>query len=135
MKSKPEKRSPDAIWLIQILDFNVDQLQIRRPHNMKNRKRTGCHACCQKEPRCDTARAIGPWIDELLIGARAEDVIELTAFDEGPLPSDWAGELERRDIRVRRDILRDAANPRRPDILRDAAREVLFEYGKTGARY
>ncbi len=48
-------------------------------------------------------------IDELLIGARASDVIELSEFDEGPLPADWIGELERRGIAVRRDILRDAA--------------------------
>ena len=48
-------------------------------------------------------------IDELLIGARAEDVMELSAFDEGPLPADWVGELERRGIAVRRDILRDEA--------------------------
>lgn len=48
-------------------------------------------------------------IDELLIGARAEDVMELSGFDEGPLPADWVGELERRGIRVRRDILRQTA--------------------------
>lgn len=48
-------------------------------------------------------------IDELLIGARAEDVMALTEFDEGPLPADWRGELEQRGIAVRRDILRDAA--------------------------
>ena len=48
-------------------------------------------------------------IDEVLIGARAEDVMELSEFDEGPLPADWAGELERRGIRVRRDILRQTA--------------------------
>ena len=48
-------------------------------------------------------------IDELLIGARAEDVMSLTEFDEGPLPADWRGELEKRGIAVRLDILRDAA--------------------------
>jgi len=48
-------------------------------------------------------------IDELLIGARSDDVEELTEFDEGPLPADWVGELERRGIAVRRDILRDDA--------------------------
>lgn len=48
-------------------------------------------------------------IDELLIGARAEDVMQLSAFDEGPLPADWIGELERRGIAVRRDLLRDQA--------------------------
>lgn len=48
-------------------------------------------------------------IDELLIGARAEDVMELSEFDEGPLPADWLGELERRNIHVRRDVLRESA--------------------------
>ena len=48
-------------------------------------------------------------IDTLLIGARSTDVMELTAFDEGPLPDDWIGELEKRGISVRRDILRDRA--------------------------
>ncbi len=62
-------------------------------------------------------------IDELLMGARSDDVEELTEFDEGPLPADWVGELERRGIRVRR------------DILRDQARAVLSAYGTSGAAY
>jgi tRNA(Arg) A34 adenosine deaminase TadA len=61
-------------------------------------------------------------IDELLIGARAEDVMELTEFDEGPLPADWIGELTNRGIAVRR------------DVLRDAAREVLRRYSEIGGR-
>lgn len=48
-------------------------------------------------------------IDELVIGARAEDVMELSEFDEGPLPADWIGELEKRAITVRRDVQRDQA--------------------------
>lgn len=59
-------------------------------------------------------------IDTLLIGARSEDVMALTAFDEGPLPVDWIGELQQRGIAVRRDIQRDAACA------------VLREYGKLG---
>lgn len=62
-------------------------------------------------------------IDELLIGARAEDAETLAGFDEGPLPADWIGELERRGVAVRRDILRD-----------DACR-VLAAYGASGPRY
>jgi hypothetical protein len=62
-------------------------------------------------------------VDELLIGARAEDVEELTEFDEGPLPTNWIGELRRRGIAVRR------------DILRDEARAVLAEYGAGGTHY
>jgi tRNA(Arg) A34 adenosine deaminase TadA len=59
-------------------------------------------------------------VDRLLIGARAEDVTELTEFDEGPLPADWIGELERRGIGVTR------------DVSREAAREVLTMYGQRG---
>ena len=59
-------------------------------------------------------------IDELLIGARGEDVMALSEFDEGPLPTNWIGELEKRGIAVRR------------DILRDEAREVFKRYAQTG---
>lgn len=62
-------------------------------------------------------------IDELLIGATAADVMELTEFDEGPLPVDWAGELERRGIAVRQ------------GILREAAREVLRVYALGGGKH
>lgn len=48
-------------------------------------------------------------IDAMVIGARSEDVMRLTEFDEGPLPADWSGELERRGIAVRRDVLREEA--------------------------
>jgi Cytosine/adenosine deaminases len=74
--------------------------------------------CCQ----CYGA-TIWAGIDRLLIGARAEDVEALTEFDEGPLPADWLGELERRGIAVRR------------DILRDSARSVLAAYGAGGTSY
>lgn len=74
--------------------------------------------CCQ----CYGA-TVWAGIDELLIGARAEDVIELTKFDEGPLPADWIGELQRRRIAVRR------------DILREQARSVLAAYGASGMAY
>lgn len=60
--------------------------------------------CCQ----CYGA-TIWAGIDELLIGARSEDVMRLTAFDEGPLPPDWIGELERRGIAVKRDLQREDA--------------------------
>lgn len=65
---------------------------------------TSAQPCCQ----CYGA-SIWAGIDELLIGARAEDVMALSEFDEGPLPADWIGELERRGIAVRRDILREQA--------------------------
>lgn len=76
---------------------------------------TSSQPCCQ----CYGA-TIWAGIDRLLIGARAEDVMELTEFDEGPLPADWAGELNRRGIEVVR------------DLHRDDARAVLRAYGETG---
>ena len=79
---------------------------------------TSAQPCCQ----CYGA-TVWAGIDELLIGARSEDVEALTEFDEGPLPSDWIGELQRRGIAVRR------------DILRDDARAVLASYGENGPHY
>ena len=78
---------------------------------------TSAQPCCQ----CYGA-TIWAGVDRLLIGARSEDVVELTEFDEGPLPADWVGELQRRDIEVVR------------DLHRDAAREVLREYGAQGGK-
>ena len=65
---------------------------------------TSSQPCCQ----CYGA-TVWAGIDRLLIGARAEDVMALTEFDEGPLPADWIGELNARGIEVVRDIQRDAA--------------------------
>ena len=65
---------------------------------------TSSQPCCQ----CYGA-TVWAGIDRLLIGARAEDVMALTEFDEGPLPADWVGELNARGIEVVRDIERDAA--------------------------
>lgn len=65
---------------------------------------TSAQPCCQ----CYGA-TIWAGIDELLIGARGEDVEELSEFDEGPLPADWIGELENRGIAVHRDIRREEA--------------------------
>ena len=65
---------------------------------------TSSQPCCQ----CYGA-TVWAGIDRLLIGARAEDVMALTEFDEGPLPADWVGELNKRGIEVARDIEREAA--------------------------
>ena len=65
---------------------------------------TSSQPCCQ----CYGA-TVWAGIDRLLIGARAEDVMTLTEFDEGPLPADWIGELNTRGIEVVRDIARDDA--------------------------
>ncbi|MFP7723485.1 nucleoside deaminase [Lysobacter sp. A3-1-A15] len=79
---------------------------------------TSAQPCCQ----CYGA-TFWAGIDRLLIGARSEDVESLTEFDEGPLPADWAGELQRRGIEVVR------------DLHRDAARAVLEQYGQLGGTY
>ncbi len=76
---------------------------------------TSSQPCCQ----CFGA-TIWAGIDRLLIGARADDVMSLTEFDEGPLPVDWVGELNRRGIEVVR------------DIHREEARAVLKQYGQSG---
>ncbi len=77
------------------------------------------------QPCCQCYGAI-VWsgINALLVAARAEDTESLAGFDEGPLPADWGGELERRGIRVHRDLRRDEAC----DVLRTYA-------ARGGARY
>jgi len=79
---------------------------------------TSSQPCCQ----CYGA-TFWAGIDALLIGARSEDVMRLTEFDEGPLPQDWVGELERRGIAVTRDLHRDAAC------------DVLRAYGEAGGNF
>jgi tRNA(Arg) A34 adenosine deaminase TadA len=79
---------------------------------------TSAQPCCQCYGACFWAG-----IDRLLVGARSEDVMALTEFDEGPLPSDWRGELERRGIALVRDLHRDAAC------------EVLRGYGRSGGTF
>ncbi|HEX2082994.1 MAG TPA: nucleoside deaminase [Xanthomonadaceae bacterium] len=76
---------------------------------------TSSQPCCQ----CYGA-TIWAGIDRLLIGARSQDVMALTEFDEGPLPTDWIGELRARGIEVVRDILRSEAC------------DVLRRYGEAG---
>ena len=76
---------------------------------------TSAQPCCQ----CYGA-TFWAGIDRLLIGARSTDVEALTEFDEGPLPTDWIGELQRRGIEVERDIQRDPACA------------VLRDYGQLG---
>ncbi|WP_242104688.1 nucleoside deaminase [Lysobacter sp. M2-1] len=78
---------------------------------------TSSQPCCQ----CYGA-TIWAGIDRLLIGARSEDVMALTEFDEGPLPADWVGELNRRGIEVVRDLARAAACT------------VLRQYGASGGQ-
>jgi len=62
-------------------------------------------------------------IDELLIGANRDDVQTLAGFDEGPLPNDWIGELQRRGMVVQQGLRREQACV------------VLREYGESGIVY
>lgn len=65
---------------------------------------TSGQPCCQ----CYGA-TVWAGIDRLLIAARAEDVESIAGFDEGPLPADWIGELNQRNIEVVTDLLRSDA--------------------------
>lgn len=92
----------------EMMAYMLAQARLKRHRLNENGERfvlaTSAQPCCQ----CYGA-TIWAGIDELLIGARSQDVEELTEFDEGPLPADWVGELENRGIAVRRDILREQA--------------------------
>ncbi len=80
---------------------------------------TSAQPCCM----CYGA-TVWAGVDEVLIGARASDVEELSEFDEGPLPADWIGELNKRGISVQ------------TDLLREQAREVFHKYrAAQGSRY
>jgi tRNA(Arg) A34 adenosine deaminase TadA len=59
----------------------------------------------------------GVW--RVVCGAKSEDAIEV-GFDEGDKPADWVGTLQKRGIRVVR------------DVLREEARAVLLRYKETG---
>ena len=103
----------------EIMAYMLAQQRLQRfrlnEDGMKFVLATSAQPCCQ----CYGA-TVWAGIDELLIGARAEDVEELSEFDEGPLPADWIGDLQRRGITVRR------------DILREQARQVFVRYHELG---
>ena len=107
----------------EMMAFMLAQQSVRRARLNEDGRRwtlaTSAQPCCQ----CYGA-SFWAGIDTLLIGARSEDVMSLTEFDEGPLPADWIGELAARGIEVRR------------DIERERARSALADYGRLGgARY
>lgn len=103
----------------EMMAYMLAQARVQRSRLNENGERfvlaSSAQPCCQ----CYGA-TFWAGIDELLIGARSEDVEELTDFDEGPLPADWIGELESRGIAVRR------------DIMREAARDVFLRYRELG---
>ncbi len=92
----------------EIMAFMLAQTRLQRKRLNEGGERfllaTSAQPCCQ----CYGA-TVWAGVDELLIGARTEDVEALTEFNEGPLPADWIGELEKLGIAVKRDILRERA--------------------------
>lgn len=95
--------------------------QARTGRNRLNEGHPGIVLATSAQPCCMCYGAtFWAGIDTLLIGASASDVMELTEFDEGPLPADWRGELETRGIAVRE------------GIARQAARDVLASYSRRG---
>jgi tRNA(Arg) A34 adenosine deaminase TadA len=48
-------------------------------------------------------------VRSLVIAGSGPELEELTGFDEGPMPADWAGELQKRGIEVVDGVLRDEA--------------------------
>lgn len=92
----------------EIMAFLVAQARLQRFRLNEDGARYLLVTSAQPCSMCYGA-SIWAGIDGLVIGARAEDVMELSEFDEGPLPADWIGELEKRGIGVRRDVLRDEA--------------------------
>lgn len=105
----------------EVMAFIAAQARVGRARLNENGER---HVLATSAQPCAMCYGASLWagIDELLIGARSEDVMELSEFDEGPLPADWVGELERRGIAVRR------------DILRAQARDVFALYAEHGGR-
>ncbi len=64
--------------------------------------------CQSADPASFAWRRARSGVRYLVCGARGEDVTAV-GFDEGPKPQDWVGELRRRGIEVRSDVLRDQA--------------------------
>ena len=60
-------------------------------------------------------------VKHLVIAGDGPECEDLTGFDEGPMPADWIGELEKRGISVT------------IGVQREAAVEVFAEYGRSGA--
>jgi len=60
-------------------------------------------------------------VKHLVIAGDGPECEDLTGFDEGPMPADWIGELEKRGISVT------------IGVQREAAVEVFAQYGRSGA--
>jgi len=103
----------------EVVAFSAAQARVGRARLNEDGRRYTLATSAQPCSMCYGA-CIWAGIDALVIGARSSDVMELSEFDEGPLPADWIGELEKRGITVRR------------DIHRAVAREVFELYAHSG---
>ena len=103
----------------EMMAYMLAQTRLQRKRLNENGEKfvlaSSAQPCCQ----CYGA-TVWAGVDEVLIGARTQDTEELTEFNEGPLPADWIGELNKLGIVVKR------------DILRDRAREVFELYARLG---
>jgi len=79
-----------------------------------------CELVTSTEP-CAMCLGAIPWsgVRSVVCGARGTDAVEV-GFDEGSKPADWAGILQRRGIKVTR------------EVLRQEARAVLQQYQERG---
>ena len=103
----------------EIVAFTLAQTRVQRARLNEDGNRYVLATSAQPCAMCYGA-SFWAGIDELLVGARSDDVMELSEFDEGPLPADWIGELARRGIALKR------------DILRERGRDVFVRYAKAG---
>jgi tRNA(Arg) A34 adenosine deaminase TadA len=106
----------------EVMAFSTSQQRLQRYRLNLDGGRMRLATSAQPCAMCYGA-TIWAGIDEVLVGARADDVQALARFDEGPLPADWRGELERRGIAVQ------------VDLRRDEACSVLRAYGESGVVY
>ncbi len=63
-------------------------------------------------------------IQRLIVGARKQDVEEITGFQEGPVPHNWIAQLEERSPLPPVEVV--------TDVMRDEVREILRHYIATG---
>ncbi|MEO7251369.1 MAG: nucleoside deaminase [Arenimonas sp.] len=106
----------------EVMALSTSQQRVQRYRLNESGERITLATSAQPCAMCYGA-LIWAGIDELLVTARSDDVQTLAGFDEGPLPEDWIGELQKRGIEVQR------------DLMRDHARDVLRDYGESGVVY
>ncbi len=121
--------SPTSVAHAEMMAFMTAQQRLSRfrlNHSDHAGESAGKYTLATSAQPCCMCYGATVWagVDRVLIGARAADVEELSEFDEGPLPADWIGELNKRGISVV------------TDVLRDRAREVFYQYrAAAGSRY